>query len=142
MQKVITKKQRAVLDEIFDNGLSETDAATKHGIDAATYRRWLKDETYQNEMRLYIESAQRQGRLLIARHCAFAAAKLVGLANSDKEETARKACLDIIGAYQTTDNRVQSTDDSEQQTDFNITNEKAEKILEILAGKNHKNNDE
>jgi hypothetical protein len=141
MANIITKKQRAVLDEIFDTGLSETDASTKHGIDAATYRKWLKDETYQNEMQLYIESAQRQGRLLIARHCAFAAAKLVGLANSDKEETARKACLDIIGAYQTTDNRVQSTD-SEQQTDLNIPPEKAERILQILAGKNHNDNDE
>jgi hypothetical protein len=137
MRKVITQKQRAVLDEIFDTGLSETDAATKHGIDAATYRRWLKDETYQNEMQLYIESAQRQGRLLIARHCAFAAAKLVGLANSDKEETARKACLDIIGAFMAQQPKAQApnSDDSEQQTDLNIPPEKAERILEILAGK-------
>ena len=133
--KIITKKQRTVLDEIFDNGLSETDAATKHEIDAATYRKWLKDETYQNEMRLYIESAQRQGRLLIARHCAFAAAKLVGLANSDKEETARKACLDIIGAYQTTEVRSEKLEETSEDADLNLSQNQAEKILEILAMK-------
>ncbi|RKY23980.1 MAG: hypothetical protein DRP62_04830, partial [Planctomycetota bacterium] len=38
----------------------------------------------------------RQSAALIARYAPLAAAKLVQLTGSEKEETARKACLDII----------------------------------------------
>lgn len=135
MANIITKKQRAVLNDIFIDGLSESAAIEKNAIDAATYRRWLSDSAYLDEIQFHIESAQREGKLLIARHCAFAAAKLVQLAGSDKEETARKACLDIIGAYQVSAVKSQPSDDNEQQTDFNISPNQAEKILQILAMK-------
>ncbi len=60
------------------------------------YNKWLAEEGFGDELSRRIDSAHRQSELIIARYASVAAAKLVQLTESEKEETARKACLDII----------------------------------------------
>ncbi len=95
-QKKLSKRQLKLIDELFEAGLDEASVLSKNGISTRLFRRWLNDEAFSAELQFRIDSAQRQSRLIIARYAPVAAAKLVGLTESQGQETARKACLDII----------------------------------------------
>ena len=94
--KKLTKRQRAVLDDLFLGKLDEQEALDKHKVSRAIYERWLVDERFAAELEKRIVHSYRQSRVILARHAAKAASKLSDLADSGKGETARKACLDII----------------------------------------------
>ena len=94
----LTPRQLAVIDDLFEGGLDETEVLARHNVSTRLYRRWLCCEAFAGELRFRIESARRAGELIIARYTPVAAAKLVGLIDSDKPETVRRACLDIMAA--------------------------------------------
>lgn len=94
--KQLSKKQLAVIEDLFAGELDEQQVLDKHKISRNVYNKWLGDERFADEFSLRIASAHRQGQLIIAKYASLAAAKLVELTASGKEETARKACLDII----------------------------------------------
>jgi len=96
MTRKLSSRQLAVIDEIFRGEVDEQSILDKYKVSRKLYNRWLADETFSAEFDRRVESAFRQSAILIARYAPVAAAKLVSLMDSDKEETARKACLDII----------------------------------------------
>ena len=95
-QKHMSKKQLEVIEELFAGDMNEAEVLKKHSVNNRLYNKWLCDEVFSGELRFRIESGQRQSELIIARYMPVAAAKLVALTESGKEETARKACLDVI----------------------------------------------
>jgi len=95
-RKQLSKKQLAVIEDLFSGELDEQAVLDKHRISRNVYNKWLGDERFADEFSLRIASAHRQGQLIIARYASLAAAKLVQLTESENQETARKACLDII----------------------------------------------
>ncbi len=97
-QKHLTRRQLAVIDELFAGGMDETEVLARHNVSTRLYRKWLADELFADELKFRIDSAKRAGELIIARYTPVAAAKLVGLIDSDKDETVRRACLDIMSA--------------------------------------------
>ena len=92
----LRKEQIALIDSLFAGNMSEEQILSKHNVRRSLYRKWLANESFGEELKFRMESARRQSELIIARYAPFAAAKLVELMESEKEETARKACLDII----------------------------------------------
>jgi hypothetical protein len=146
MRKRLTRKQLAVLDDLFSSDSSANESGAggileKHGVSAADYRRWHSEEAFAQEYEARLAALGRQSRLLIARYASFAAAKLIALTESENQETARKACLDIIDRIQNSDpgiqnpdSRLQTKDDREYGlAEGQLTPELAEKILESLA---------
>jgi len=97
-QKRLSKRQLAVIDELFAGGMDEAEVLQRYKVSTRLYRKWLADELFADELKFRIESAKRAGELIIARYTPVAAAKLVGLIDSDKDETVRRACLDIMSA--------------------------------------------
>ena len=97
-ERKLTPRQLAVVDELFEGGLDEAGVLAKHKVSTRLYRAWLADELFAEELAFRFESTRRAGDLIIARYTPVAAAKLVGLIDSDKAETVRKACLDILEA--------------------------------------------
>ena len=95
----LTKRQRAVLDDLFVDKLDEQEVLDKHRVSRAIYERWLADERFAAALEQRIVHSYRQSRVILARGAAKAADNLVGLAGSEKGETARKACLDIIALH-------------------------------------------
>lgn len=95
-RKRLSKKQLAVIEDLFSGQFDEQAVLDKHNVSRAVYNRWLADEQFDDEFSRRIASAHRQSELIIARYAPLAAAKLVQLTDSEKEETARRACLDII----------------------------------------------
>ena len=95
-RKNLTKKQLAIIEDLFAGELDEQAVLDKHKVSSNLYNRWLADKRFAEQFNECIARAYRQSELIIARYAPLAAAKLVQLTESDKEETARKACLDII----------------------------------------------
>jgi len=95
-RKQLGKKQLAVIEDMFRGELDEQAILDKHKISKNIYNKWLTDENFIEEFNRRIAWLNRQSELIIARYASLAAAKLVQLTESEKAETARKACLDII----------------------------------------------
>jgi len=92
----LTRKQLAVIDDLFDGDMDEQEVLAKHSLSWHLYRKWLGDERFKRELDIRINSARKQSELIIARYAPIAAMTLVTLTESKKPETARKACVDLI----------------------------------------------
>ena len=95
-KRKLTKRQLGVIDDLFGAELDERAILEKHNVSRNVYNKWLSDERFKAEISRRVTSARLQSEALIARYSLLAAAKLVQLIESEKEETSRRACLDII----------------------------------------------
>ncbi|MBA7656987.1 hypothetical protein ES703_64916 [subsurface metagenome] len=135
-KKQLKKRQLAVIDDMFSGELDEQSVLAKHKVSRDVYNKWLADGDFVEEFDLRIASAHRQSAALIARYAPLAAAKLVQLTESENQETARKACLDIIslpkiGAQKTErpDKATKSSDNPAEQ----LSEATASRLLAALA---------
>jgi hypothetical protein len=93
------RRQAAVLEDLFAGELDEQEILAKHSLDQDTYTHWLADPHFAALLERRIARAHHEARLILARYAPIAATKLVDLTQSEKEEVARKACLDIIALH-------------------------------------------
>lgn len=135
--KQLTKRQLAVIEDIFAGQLEEQEILDKHGLSRKLYNKWCNDDAFKEQFEKRITDAYRQSAVLIARYVPVAAAKLIQLTDSDKPETARKACLDIISMPINSGNRKSQQSDESKSTDspppVSFTPETAGKLLAVLA---------
>ncbi len=97
--KKLNKRQLAVLDDLFAGKLEEQAVLEKHHVSRSLFERWLTDERLAEQFEQRIARAQRQSRMILARYAPAAAVKLMKLTDSKNQETARKACLDILSLH-------------------------------------------
>jgi len=97
--KRLTKKQAAVIEDLFGAELEEPAILQKHDVTSREYERWLANERFAEQLEQRIAAALRRGRMILARNASAAARTLIELTKCQKEETARKACLDILGLH-------------------------------------------
>jgi hypothetical protein len=135
--KKLTNRQLAVIEELFAGRLEEHEILEKYKLSRRLYNKWWSDETFNEHFERCINEAYRQSAVLIARYAPVAAAKLVQLTSSDKPETARKACLDIIAMpVQTNSPKATSSDGpkpADTQPPIALNPETAGKLLAVLA---------
>jgi len=91
----LTKKQFQLIN-LLAQGTDFDEAAVQSDIALSTLRKWLNSETFRSELAFRQDTARRQSELLLSRFATTAASKLIALLESEKEETVRKACLDIL----------------------------------------------
>ncbi|NIP27803.1 MAG: hypothetical protein GWN67_24870 [Phycisphaerae bacterium] len=135
-RKKLSKKQLAVIDDFFGGELDEQAVLEKHKVNRHIYNRWLADELFVSEFDRRVMSAHRQSAALIAKYAPLAAAKLVQLTESEKEETARKACMDIISLPALLDKRIVQPGElqtAETQPPQQLTEQAAGRLLAALA---------
>jgi hypothetical protein len=135
-RKKLSKKQLAVIDDVFGGELDEQAVLEKHKVNRNIYNRWLADVLFVSEFDNKIISAHRQSVVLIAKYAPLAAAKLVQLTESEKEETARKACMDIISLPALLDKRTAQPGElqtTETQLPQQLTEQAAGRLLAALA---------
>jgi len=140
-KKHLSKKQLAVIEEMFSGELDEQQVLDKHKVSRNVYNRWLTDENFCAEFDRRIDSARRQGELIIAKYASLAAAKLVQLTESESQETARKACLDIISLPPATAKKPQGASESEQAGEQQppLSDEAVSRLLAVLAEEKKEN---
>ena len=142
----LTKKQLDVIDDLFKNSGDETAVLKKYNIARNIWGKWIADKSFNAAIEEKIKAMQRQSQILITQYVPMAAAKLIQLCGSDKEETSRKACLDILamqaGSTHSTSSgqaggsgqskEVDTGDDDEENM---LDDETAAKLLAVLAEK-------
>jgi hypothetical protein len=135
--KQLTKKQLAVIDDLFAGQLEEQAILDKYKLSRELYYQWRNDDSFAEQFEKRITDAYHQSDVLIARYAPVAAAKLIQLTESDKPETARKACLDIISMPILTASRKAQPSGEPQPADTqipaSINAETAGKLLALLA---------
>ena len=132
-------KQRAVLDDMLKNGLTEHESLEKHNVSPCRYRKWLENGLFEQEINARIDAATRQSRLVMARYLPWAAERLIQLTASEKDETARKACLDVFSLHN--DDAAKDIAEAPQpRKKFHpqLTPEIASKMLAMLAEEKRK----
>ena len=92
----LTKKQKAVLDDLFSGELTTREVFEKWKVSRRTYYRWHNQECFSVEFDRLMALARNEPDLVFARYSSNVAERLVGLTACEKEETSRKACMDII----------------------------------------------
>ncbi|MCJ7777309.1 MAG: hypothetical protein MUP16_03245 [Sedimentisphaerales bacterium] len=144
--KKLSKRQMAVIEDLFEGTLDEQAVLDKYNVKRSVFEKWLADEQFIEQFNKRIARSFRQSRLIIARYAPLAAAKLVELTASESQETARKACLDIIsiGSQGLTGTSVVPVDDdsSSMVEQPQLSAETASRILSALAEESQKINDE
>lgn len=73
-----------------------SEALDKFKTKRDTFYSWLQNDELKNYIESVITFEFLQSKMIIAEYTVTAAIKLISLIESDKPETARKACLDIL----------------------------------------------
>lgn len=141
-RKYLSQRQLEVLEDLFNSELDEQGVIEKHRVRRSTYDRWLGDKVFVERLKQHINGLKRRSELLMAKYSCLAAAKLVELTASEKEETARKACLDIMAMPRKILEKVEeanSSEGSESKEAAELSPKIASRLLAALAGENEKN---
>jgi hypothetical protein len=136
-QKKLSRKQSAVLDDMLAGELDEQDILQKHNVRQKAFNRWLGGDAFMAELNRRLQWLNLQSELVITRYKTLAAARLVHLTESENQETARKACLDIINLPNRSDNPLKQPS-NEQQTSRpleydELSPETCSRLLAVLA---------
>ncbi|MCP4262881.1 MAG: hypothetical protein GY774_36030 [Planctomycetes bacterium] len=135
--KQLTKKQLAVIEDLFTGGLEEQEIFEKYKLSRKLYNKWWDNNAFKEQFEKRIADAYHQSTALIANYATTAAAKLIQLTNSDRPETARKACLDIISMPMLTAGRKAQPSDESHPVDtsppVSLNAETAGRLLAVLA---------
>ncbi len=130
----LTTKQLAIIDGLLTGKIKQEKLFKKYKVKKSIYYKWLNESAFRQEFARRVEWMKFQNQLLILRYISVAAAKLIALTESKSEETARKACLDVLSLPMSfagnSDNEDNSLQDEQQGE---ITQATAEKLLEALA---------
>jgi len=134
--KRLTKKQLAVIDEIFNGELTEQQILNKYEISRTIFNNWLSDKTFTEHFDKRVAAAYLQSSAYLARYAALAASKLVHLTESDKPDIARRACLDIISMLKGSNENPQLQKQEPKTPQQTLSSETAGRILAALAENN------
>jgi len=130
-------KALVAVDEIL-KGESEDKTLKRHRIEPEAFDKLLNNPKFVLQVSNRIGLSIIRTKLLIAQYAQAATAKLIHLTECDKEETARKACLDVITlATKQSDITIQKEKVSQIIEDANspteLTEDQASKMLALLA---------
>ena len=134
--KKLTKRQRAVLEDLFTGESDEQTVLQRYAVPRALYEKWLADEQFTSQLEQRIAHAYQRSRIILARNASDAANRLVNLAKEGEGETARKACLDVISpqcpaGHKTPSDAPSVPDASASAAD--LSPEAASRLLAVLA---------
>lgn len=135
-QRRLTQRQLAVLDDLFGSELDEEGVLEKHRVRRSTYDRWLGDKVFAERFKQHLNGLKRRSELLMAKYSCLAAAKLVELTTSGKEETARRACLDIMtlpNKISEEVGQVNKTESGKVEEISELSPKRASRLLAVLA---------
>ncbi len=133
-KRYLRKKQLAVIDELFDGELDEQGVLARHKVSRLIFNKWLGDKIFREEFDRRIDWGRRQSEMLVSKYTPLAMAKLIQLTDSDKGETARKACLDIIALRDASAQRGdEAKEDGDEGLGAEISDEMCSKLLSVLA---------
>jgi hypothetical protein len=127
------KVQRAVIKDLLESQLPEHEVLEKHKVNPWQYKKWLANGLFTREFNARLDARMRQGNLIMLRCFPQAAETFVKLIKSQKEETARKACFDVITLWKNDEADHLPVQKDTRDEAPQLSQEKAAKIWAILA---------
>jgi hypothetical protein len=131
------KRQRALITDMFENGLAISQALEKNKIPKWLFRKWKANPFFMEQCREQVNEATQQNTILLARVFPQAAKRLAELLVSEKDEIVRKVCVNLIEMRKADieHDLARKEDDDQTKNKYNLTQEKAAKIWAVLAEK-------
>jgi predicted DNA-binding protein YlxM (UPF0122 family) len=130
----LTEKQRGVLADLFSGRFTVQEVLEKRKVTRRTYYRWHAQEYFAAEFKRLLELTRNEYQLIFAHYAPDIAMKLVTLTTADKDETARKACMDVIANH---DRKIKHKSENEsnaiEEPLIDLSPEVASKMLALLA---------
>ena len=118
---MLTIKQKKVAQAVYEGRLSETEIAEQFKISPQLLGKWLQSETFQQELHRLCETSIHETRCIISRFGPTAALQLATLLSSEKDDTKRRAALDLVDRCLAIQKQTQAdtnpTDDEEPISD-------------------------
>ena len=109
--KKLSKRQINVLDGLFTGELTLNEILKSCRVSQITYYEWLSDPFFMAAFDKRIDSGRAVLTSTLSAYSQAALLALVNLTRSEKTETARKACLDIVKLVQDEKDEQTSKDD-------------------------------
>jgi hypothetical protein len=133
--KQLTKKQLAVIEDLFNEKLSETEILKKNNISRFLYNKWLADRNFIREFDNRIMVKHMRNNANITRSVSNAIKNLEEMAGKNEGETARKACLDIIALEKdiSSNRQPEQNEDKPNENEDQLSDEAAGRFLAALA---------
>lgn len=134
----LSEKKLSVIEDLSSGGKNESEVLNEHNISRETFYKWLDEPDFVRAFERRIKQLRMQAAVLIAGYACSAVEKLIELTESEKQETARKACLDILNLQADifTTRQENSPDSPPEPSRLeHLPKEKVSKLLEILAEK-------
>ena len=108
----LSKKQRGVLVDLFSGQFTVQEVLEKRKVTRRTYYRWHAQQYFAAEFKRLLNLARSEHQLVFARYATDIATKLVSLTTADKDETARRACIDALANHV---RKARTTDDDKDK---------------------------
>jgi hypothetical protein len=137
--KYFTRKQKAVLNDLFTGRQSVQEVLEKWKVKRLTYHRWHTQEYFAYEFKRLMNMAQCESELVFVRYAADVAAKLVSLTGAEKEEIARKACMDVINHPDRKAKNLVESPKLPEETPEELPPEVASRLLAALVDEENSN---
>lgn len=93
---MLNKKQKAVAEALYNGQTDEQEISKQCDVSVKTLQRWLIMPEFIEELDRLCGNSLRDTRFTISRYGPVAALHLANLLGSDKEDTVRRAALDMI----------------------------------------------
>jgi hypothetical protein len=123
------RKWQIVLADMVEGGMSEREVEEKYRLREGLIRLWYAEEGFRAELVATVRVARFRAMAMMGQSAMMAAAELVSLARSGKEETKRKACVDIM-KMQIDENE---KEDAADKPKMKISEEEASAVVKALA---------
>ena len=136
--KKLSKRQINVLNGLFSCDLTLNDILKSCRVSQITYYDWLSDPFFMSAFDKRIDSGRAVLTSTLSAYSQAALLALVNLTRSEKTETARKACLDIVKLVQDERDEQTSKDDISPVPTLShngrtLTPSESSAILQVLA---------
>jgi hypothetical protein len=130
----LSNKQKHVLEDLFSGSSTTEDVLDKWKVTRRTYHKWHSQEFFSSEFKRLLALRRLESELVLAHYYPEVAAKLVNLTCAEKEETARKACSDIIKLPRPkAESRIDDKCRLEEENLPELSPELASRLLAVIA---------
>jgi len=131
---MLNERQKEVAQALYEGRYSEAEVIEQFNLRPQLLRRWLVAPDFQKELQRLCEVSARETRFTICRYGPIAALRLAELIGSEKDDTARRAALDMIDRCLRVEDTVLTGDANQTEPESaHITDEQAQHMLLTLA---------
>ena len=130
---MLTINQKQVARAVYEGRLSEDEIVEQFNLRPQRLSRWLQTEAFQQELHRLCETSIHETRCIISRFGPTAALQLASLLGSDKDDTVRRAALDLVDRCLAINKQPKNASTKEDDNEPEISDEQAKAMLCELA---------